>query len=83
MKIRPHQTDFTRLCVVCEPAERRKYLQENPALPKKKRYGRESSIECNTCKKTLCVWPCFFVYHNNRDYVQAYLRTKYATEPEA
>ena len=68
--------NFTRACVVCEPAERAKFQRENPAT-KKKRHGHESTLECSACERTLYAHPCFKLYHSCVDYQKAYLEWKY------
>ena len=41
---------------------------------KRKRAGRESSYECRQCSVTLCVDPCFEIYHTASDFTKAYIR---------
>lgn len=67
--------NITRACVVCGPAER-KCLER--VGEKRKRPGRESSYQCDACKKPLCVEPCFKLYHKFKDYEKAYRSQKQA-----
>ena len=66
---------ISRSCVVCVPIER-KVLQR--AGEKRKRPGRESSYQCEQCQKTLCVDPCFRLYHQYKDYETEYHARKAA-----
>ena len=61
--------NVSRSCAVCTTAERKK---DQAAGVKRKRPGRESSYQCSDCKKTLCVDPCFRLYHTYKDFVKAY-----------
>ena len=74
-KIKPTGTkkNISRACVVCNPAERKLACQDGRGV-KRKRAGRESSYECRRCTVTLCVDPCFELYHTASDFVQAYIR---------
>ena len=36
----------------------------------------ESSYECRDCGVTLCVGPCFYIYHNYKDYMGKYIEIK-------
>ena len=42
-------------------------------LAKRKRPGHESSYECAKCSVSLCVTPCFEMYHTYLDYENAYI----------
>lgn len=76
------KSDLSRSCVVCEPAERSKFQAEHPGQ-KRKRYGHESSYQCDTCKNTLCVDPCFKLYHTSVDYQKKYLQVTCAPAPQS
>ncbi|XP_070188662.1 piggyBac transposable element-derived protein 4-like [Littorina saxatilis] len=67
---------IARACVVCEPAERSRVQPGQ----KRKRCGRESTYQCDTCRQTLCVTPCFKIYHSFTDYQKKYLEWKDAQE---
>ena len=43
---------------------------------KRKRAGRETAYECGKCGKSLCVTPCFELYHTHLDYENAYIMLK-------
>ena len=74
-KIKPTgaKQNLSRACVVCNPAER-KMAREDGRGAKRKRAGRESSYECRQCSVTLCVDPCFEIYHTASDFTKAYIR---------
>ena len=38
--------------------------------------GHESSYECRDCDVTLCVDPCFYIYHNYKEYMGKYIEMK-------
>jgi len=60
-----------RSCKVCVHAER---LEDKAkGNPKRKRPGHETSYECRECGVSLCVDPCFYIYHNYKDYCAKYL----------
>ena len=65
---------IARSCVVCCPAERKMFQVRNMCVPK--RPGRESTNECTGCKKTLCVTPCYKIYHTYMDTYTAYMKWK-------
>ena len=70
---------ISRQCIVCNPAER----DILSALgEKRKRPGRESSYKCGQCDVTLCVDPCFELYHTKQEYILAYKRLKRANQEE-
>lgn len=48
-------------CKVCFTAEHKHDRCQN--LPKCKRFGRESHFECSVSRVSLCVGPCFEIYH--------------------
>ena len=75
------KSNITRACVVCEHAERKKFQRENPGQ-KRKRCGRESSYQCDTCKLSLCVAPCFKIYHTYTNFEQKYMEMTYAPAPQ-
>ena len=64
--------NLARVCAVCGPAERELLV----AGQKRKRCGRETTWQCESCKVSLCVWPCFKFYHSKQDYILAYRRWK-------
>lgn len=70
---------ISRQCVVCGPAERELLAS---AGEKRKRPGRESSYQCAQCNVTLCVHPCFALYHTKQEYILAYKRIKRANTEE-
>ena len=41
-------------------------------LPNRKRFGKESRFECSTWRVSLCVYPCFEIYHTQKNYIQYY-----------
>ena len=57
-----------RRCEVCVPAERK---LDAKAGQKRKRAGRETAYECGKCGKSVCVTPCFELYHTHLDYENA------------
>lgn len=64
----------TRLCAVCNHAEPVKDGS-------KKRKRHETSYECKDCNVSLCLEPCFKLYHTCKEYVLAYRRLKNQTTP--
>ena len=86
-KIKPtgKKTNITRLCTVCNEAEKYNTCTDNSAK-KRKRAGRETSYECSDCKVSLCIEPCFRLYHTCKEYVTAFRRWKNSVQvvaPEA
>lgn len=67
------KVNISRACVVCAPAERELLARVGE---KRKRCGRESSYQCDSCKVALCVDPCFRLYHTLKDYITAYKNLK-------
>ena len=68
----------TRVCTVCSQSlrsQRKRRADSGLPVEKRKRVGRESSYECSDCAVTLCVVPCFEIYHTKKDFVSAYLAT--------
>ncbi len=60
----------TRNCVVCSTAEAELY--SGPKPQKRQRFGSESSYQCKSCKKSLCVVPCMELYHRYTNPVGEY-----------
>ena len=56
---------ISRGCQVCGVAPR----QLDEASIKRKRYGKETSYECPQCCVSLCIEPCFSLYHQHKDYI--------------
>jgi len=73
LKATGKKKNVTRTCVVCGPAERDRLTR---AGEKRKRYGHESSYQCDSCDVALCVDPCFRLYHTQKDFCSAYLANK-------
>ena len=63
----------TRLCVVCNPAERQ-ILQA--IGQKRRRPGKETRYMCKQCNVSLCIEPCFELYHTKQEYILGYKRIK-------
>ena len=59
------QRKFQRLCVVCNPAERK--IDANKGETRR-RPGRTTMYKCSECNKALCVYPCFELFHTHNDY---------------
>ncbi|XP_052269913.1 piggyBac transposable element-derived protein 4-like [Dreissena polymorpha] len=59
-------------CVVCNPAVAQ--MLASQGLPKKRRPGHETSFKCRQCDVSLCIVPCFELYHTMQDYILAYKR---------
>ena len=45
-----------------------------------KRPGREASYECAQCEVSLCLAPCFSMYHTQQHYEDSYKVWKKASE---
>ena len=60
-----------KIIMVCRPALRK--MEERAGLGKRKRPGHESNYECAKCSVSLCVTPCFEMYHTYLDYENAYI----------
>ena len=63
----------SRLCKVCVPA---KHSMDTQAGEKHKRPGQETSYECAQFAVSLCVAPCFSLYHQCKDYENKYKEIK-------
>ncbi|KAH3879739.1 hypothetical protein DPMN_003645 [Dreissena polymorpha] len=59
-------------CVVCNPAVAQ--MLASQGLPKKRRPGHETAFKCRQCDVSLCIVPCFELYHTMQDYILAYKR---------
>ena len=78
--------NISKRCVVCSKAKQellKRQAEDGEPAPKRKRIGRESSFECQDCNATLCVAPCFRLYHTYLDYVRAYIRETTAPQDDA
>ena len=62
----PGKKTPSRACVVCVPAERKKFQHENPG------HKRKSHHTSATLVRRLCVDPCFRLYHKYANYEQKY-----------
>ena len=60
------KTCICRSCKVCVPTKCKEDKQNGVEC---KCTGHESSYECRDCGATLCMAPCFYIYHNYTDYV--------------
>ena len=70
--------NITRICIVCSEAirhQRKRRAEDGDRVERREPAGRArySSYECKDCKSTLCVVPCFMIYHTQKDYVGYYL----------
>jgi hypothetical protein len=65
--------NIARLCKVCNEAEKNNV---DNTIQKRKRAGHETSYECKDCNVSLCIEPCFRLYHSYQEYVLAYRRWK-------
>ncbi|XP_071129298.1 piggyBac transposable element-derived protein 4-like [Mytilus edulis] len=66
--------NIARLCKVCNEAEKNNVNMNN--LQKRKRPGHETCYECRECNVSLCIEPCFKIWHTQKEYVVAYKRWK-------
>jgi hypothetical protein len=57
---------------VCNEAEKNNV---DNTIQKRKRAGHET-YECKDCNVSLCIEPCFRLYHSYQEYVLAYRRWK-------
>ena len=48
---------------------------------KRKRPGHETAYECQVCNVSLCIEPCFRLFHSYQEYALAYKRWKSANQP--
>jgi hypothetical protein len=55
------KTNIARLCKVCNEAEKNNV---DNTIQKRKRAGHETSYECKDCNVSLCIEPCFRLYHS-------------------
>ena len=67
------KTCISRSCIVYAPAEREEDKQNGV---EGKCPGHECSYECRDCGATLCVEPCFYIYHNYKEYMGKYIKMK-------
>ena len=80
---------ISRRCRVCTEAERKRWKamtqEERDAIiqkeknknKKQRKFGHETSFQCNKCEVSLCTWPCFYIYHTEANYVRVYLQQTY------
>ena len=68
---------ISRSCKVCVSAERSMDIATGR---KCKRPGHETSYECAQCEVSLCVVPCFSIYHTQQHYENGYKAWKKASE---
>ena len=72
-----------RRCVCCAPAQRLYHEQHPDEMRKpRKRFGAESSFYCGLCDVTLCVWPCFKIYHTIKNFKKYYIDHIYRAKQE-
>ena len=64
---------ISRLCKVCVPME---HVDDKRNGVERKCPEHESGYECRNCGVTLGVDPCFYIYHNYKDYVGKYIEMK-------
>ena len=67
------KTCISRSCKVCVPTEPEEDKQHSVEC---KYPGHETSYEYRDCGVTLCVDPCFYIYHNYKDYMGKYTEMK-------
>ena len=61
-----------RNCKVCCTSMAKYYKAEGLKVPKHP--GHMTRYECRDCQVSLCVDPCFKLYHTYQDYIGAYRR---------
>ena len=63
--------------------ERDAVIQQEKKAKKQRKFGHETSFECDKCRVALCTYPCFQIYHTDVNFVKAYLEKTYnMTMPE-
>lgn len=71
--------NISRLCKVCNEAERN---NADLSANKRRRPGHETRYECKDCNVSLCLEPCFQIYHTCQEYCLSYKIWKSANQPE-
>ena len=56
-----------RQCIVCSAAEKQ-MLAPPRAWEKRGRCGHMSAYRCKQCNMTLCITPCFKLYHTKQEF---------------
>ena len=67
------KTRICRSCKVCVSNERE---EDKWNGPERNPPGYENSYECRDCGVTVCVNPCFYIYHNYRLHGEVYRNEK-------
>lgn len=65
-----------RQCIVCGPAEREMLPPLRPGEKRKGRCGHMTSYKCRQCNVSLCISPCFEIYHTKQEFLLAYKRSR-------
>ena len=85
---------ISRRCRVCSVAERKRWewmseeekeevRRKEKKEKKQRKFGHETSFECDKCRVPLCTFPCFQMYHTEVNFSKAYLKKTYnITLPE-
>jgi uncharacterized protein YhaN len=72
------QRNLASLCKVCNEAERN---NAELSAQKRQRPGHETAYECQVCNVSLCIEPCFRLFHSYQEYALAYKCWKTANQP--
>ena len=70
----------TKECVVCGPAERSMLGPLQPGQKRPKRCGHLTSFICKQCNVSLCVTPCFELFHTTLAYKRLRMSANRGTE---
>ena len=78
IKTNGKKRNLARFCKVYNEAERN---NAELSAQKRKRPGHETVYECQVCNVSLCIEPCFRLFHSCQEYALAYKRWKTANQP--
>ena len=78
IKTNGKKRNLARFCKVCNEAERN---NGELSAQKRKRPSHETAYECQVCNVSLCIEPCFRLFHSCQEYALAYKRWKTANQP--
>jgi rubrerythrin len=64
IKTNGKKRNLARLCKVCNETER---SNAELSAQKRKRPGHETVYECQVCNVSLCIEPCFRLFHSKKN----------------
>lgn len=75
-KLMEGEKPLHRQCIVCGPEEREMLPPLRPGEKRKRRCGHMTSYKCRQCNVSLCISPCFEIYHTKQEFLLAYKRSR-------